>query len=118
MIENIYSKYDIEMAECTNIESFFERIKRLGGEMGKSSDVLFNEISKDLESTYQHIISQQITLDHQMRIFKDTVFNIEVIKKVKNLLGDWNQQYLNELVDGENMGNRNTEALLSGGMRI
>jgi len=43
-IENIYKKHGIEMKECQNIEQFFENIKDIGGEMGRSSSLLFNEI--------------------------------------------------------------------------
>lgn len=43
------------MKNCENIEQFFEKIKNLGGEMGKANHLLFNEISKDLKSTYTHI---------------------------------------------------------------
>lgn len=55
-IEQQYSKYGIEMKKCENIDSFLDKIKNLGGEMKTASSLLFNEISSDLESTYQHIV--------------------------------------------------------------
>jgi len=46
------------MKSCENIEQFFEKIKTLGGELGKANHLLFNEISKDLKSSYSHIKTQ------------------------------------------------------------
>jgi|TARA_B110000285_G_scaffold224618_1_gene281677 hypothetical protein len=57
-IEKQNTKNGIEMKGCENINQFFEKIKDLGGELGKANHLLFNEISKDLKSTYAHIKSQ------------------------------------------------------------
>jgi V-type H+-transporting ATPase subunit a len=57
-IERQNTKNGIEMKGCENIKQFFEKIKDLGGELGKANHLLFNEISKDLTSTHAHIKSQ------------------------------------------------------------
>jgi hypothetical protein len=75
-IEQQYSKYGIEMKPCENIDSFLDKIKNLGGEMKTASSLLFNEISEDLEGTYQHIIDQQETLNGQFSVFKTQVYKI------------------------------------------
>jgi len=46
------------MKSCENIEQFFEKIKDLGGELGKANHLLFNEINSDLKGTFTHIKSQ------------------------------------------------------------
>jgi hypothetical protein len=57
-IERQNNKNGIEMKSCENIQQFFEKIKTLGGELGKANHLLFNEISKDLKSSYSHIKTQ------------------------------------------------------------
>ena len=47
------------MKEVKNIGSFFDKIKLLTEQMGKSSSVLFNEICDDLEESHDHIMQQQ-----------------------------------------------------------
>ena len=43
------------MKGCDNLDNFFEKIEALKNEMGKSNNLLFNEINKDLTSTWNHI---------------------------------------------------------------
>lgn len=45
----------IEMKGCDNLENFFKKIEALKKEMGKAGNLLFNEINKDLSSSWDHI---------------------------------------------------------------
>ena len=47
----------IDMKPCENVEQFLEKVKDLSSDLNKP--LLFNEINKDLESTFSHITSQK-----------------------------------------------------------
>ena len=74
------------MKPCLNIESFFEKIKNLGGEMGMAQEALCTEIRHDLDSTYKHMKVQLGTLNNQLHEFKEGVYKIDVHNRIKPLL--------------------------------
>ena len=77
------------MKPCKNIEDFFQKINLIGGDMRKSSNLLFNEISKELGSTQAHIYQQLETLKDQFDVFKKAVFKQLALEKVKKLVGNY-----------------------------
>lgn len=57
--------------------------------MRKSANLLFNEISRELTSTQEHIHSQMETLKDQYDVFKRAVFKELALGRVKKLMGDF-----------------------------
>lgn len=74
------------MKTPNNIQEFLERVQQISDNEGKP--LKFADINKDLESTYSHINSQKDTLNATIQQFKDMVFKIEILKKIKAMTGD------------------------------
>jgi|APSaa5957512535_1039671.scaffolds.fasta_scaffold70364_1 hypothetical protein len=70
------------MKKCDNIEHFFAKIEALKDEMGKANNLLFNEINKDLTSTFDHIKAQHEALENNLNIFKTCVFKLAILWKI------------------------------------
>ena len=84
------------MKRCENLGAFFNSIDSIGGELGKSSAMLFNQISRELGSTHQHITHQLSTLETQLKIFKNSVYSLQVHKMVERLIGGWDQSRMQD----------------------
>jgi hypothetical protein len=63
------------MKPCRDIEDFLLTLQTFGG----NKPQLFNEISLDVNSTFQHINSQQKTLNSAMDNFKTSIFKLETL---------------------------------------
>jgi hypothetical protein len=63
------------MKPCTDIEDFLLTLQTFGG----NKPQLFNEIFQDVDSTFQHINSQQKTLNSAMDNFKTSIFKLETL---------------------------------------
>jgi hypothetical protein len=63
------------MKPCRDIDDFLLTLQTFGG----NKPQLFNEISLDVNSTYQHINSQQKTLNSAMDNFKTSIFKLETL---------------------------------------
>lgn len=69
-IEKVYQKFGIEMKPCINIESFYDHLQSIGGEMGKAQGNLFYGIKDEVRQSHKHIQSQQAILDEHFEAFK------------------------------------------------
>ena len=88
-IEHIYRKFDIDMKKCENLDQFFEKAKLIGGGMGKATAQLFNEIQSELNTSYDHIQSQQETLEKSFKNYKRLVFKIACLSQIKLMTDGW-----------------------------
>ena len=69
------------MKTPVDIDEFLDRVQQISDSEGKP--LKFAGISQDLESTFSHINSQKDALNATIQHFKDTVFKIEILKKIK-----------------------------------
>lgn len=74
------------MKKPNDIDEFLDRVQQISENEGKP--LKFADISKDLESTFSHINSQKDALNSTIQHFKDMVFKIEILKKIKAMTGD------------------------------
>jgi hypothetical protein len=74
------------MKKPSNIDEFLDRVQQISDNEGRP--LKFANIQNDLESTFSHINSQKEALNSTIQHFKETVFKIEVLRKIKALTGD------------------------------
>ncbi len=86
------------MKKPNNIQEFLDRVQQISANEGKH--LKFSDISKDLESTYSHIITQKETLNSTISNFKEMVFKIEILKKIRAMTGEDQEKNLNYQVAG------------------
>lgn len=83
------------MKKPNDIDEFLDRVQQISATEGKP--LKFSDISKDLESTFSHINSQKQALDATIFHFKEMVFKIEILKKIKSMTGDQENIDLNRI---------------------
>ena len=90
LIEKQYIDFGLEMKKPNDIDEFLDRVQQISETEGKP--LKFADISKDLEGTFSHINSQKDALNSTISHFKETVFKIEILKKIKAMTGDQENQ--------------------------
>jgi hypothetical protein len=73
------------MKKPSDIDEFLDRVQQITAHEGKP--LKFSDIKNDLESTFSHINAQKEALTATIQHFKDTVFKIEILKKIKTMTG-------------------------------
>lgn len=98
-IERQYAQFGLDMKPCENIEEFFAKVQDISDESGKP--LHYSDVVQDLDSTYDHIMSQKETLNQSVNSFKELVYKIQVLEKIKTMTG--NQQSLELAGDKSNL---------------
>jgi hypothetical protein len=81
------------MKKPNNIQEFLDRVQQISDDEGKP--LKFSDISKDLESTFSHINIQKETLTSTILHFKEMVFKIEILRKIRAMTGEDQEKNIN-----------------------
>jgi hypothetical protein len=93
------------MKKPSNIDEFLDRVQQISDSEGKP--MKFVNIQKDLESTFSHINSQKDALKATINHFKQTVFKIEILRKIKAMTGDQERdQFEKNMIAGVGLESR------------
>ncbi len=95
MIEKQYREFGLDMKDCANVDEFLAQVSNIGGPGGRPRRC--NQIRKELDYTFAHINEQREALTTSFNAFKHLVFRIEVLKRVRQMIGEQEQRAIQDV---------------------